>query len=650
VPVQQPGAPQPGIPYDFNAADNLETTLKSAGGLLQNLLANRGKWVSQYLTYKDNGPQQGWVGTEYKRWAAQFNESQFMLGKYVNQLYGRAVDVHNTSYNAYITSFTAGGTPFDQNWTGSRHPYSYMTYASPQGWSGAPTNSAAPGTEGATPQCLYNYSDSATKANDENLRSFFTKNLAAAAAAAPVADTAWSKGGNPPASALARAIAWFLRWQVLELDARVRIVGEAFELAGNRQSPGYFTFQTPDQLDKTINSELPSIQAANKLAQQVNQQGVTPDVLKRLQEYENDPAFMATFFNDLTPDQINELLSGYGVQLPGAPKSNPDWPGMLDQALVSAFASGALSPATVQQIIRYMPPDQLLPALASNPKAALNFVESLTPDEINKMATYMPGTATSSIQPDFIAVYAAAIKAAPDSNTAQYLFNQITQAVTTEPVGMTWNPGTLDAAAIGQLIAAMAAWKLPKVPAGADQQGLQQWAGEVGGTFDGLLNQWLPWLKTTEGANEQVNANIQDVVSTLVGMAIAEVAVDTGFDAAAWSIAAGLIQSDLTEAITSIMTSPTEDPQTIQDNLKKATTSMAETLAITRLLQEGVIYTGEPGQEGSQPLQPNQQNLNAILNAFKSKNANQQWSIRTPGEKDQTTFSFLAEIYYYMNS
>jgi hypothetical protein len=630
--------------YDFVAADNLESNINQASTKLINLMTCRGNWAKWYLTYpKNRDKQPGWVGTEYDTWAKQFDQSQAVLAGFVTGLAQLAFTLHNNSYSEAVKE---GGA----QWRTPMH-----SHAEVQSPGKAPPNSdpGKSGTQGATPDFLYKYSDQATGLNDQ-IRPFFTNTLPAVCDQTPASvlnglNIASSKA-DVDLPGLVRGIAWSLRNQILELDARVRIVGEAFDLAGNKQTPGYFTFPTQKQLETTINNDLPSIQAANKLAQQVNQQGVTPDLFKKLQKYQNDPAFMATFFNGLSPTQIEDLLFTYGDPPPGAPPTQPDESGLLDQALVTAFASGALNQASAQQIVQNMPPS-LLPALAKNPQAALNFVQSLTPEEISSMATYRPGRTTQSIQPEFIEVYAAAIKAAPDSNTAQHLFDQITKAVTTEPAGMTWNPGTVDGTAIGQLIAAMAAWELPKAPAGADQVGLQGWAQQVSGKYSGLLDQWLPWLKTTEAANQQSNADMQWIASTLVGMAVAQMPVDPGFDAAIWVVAGGIITTDLTNDLTSIMTNPTEDPQVIQMDLQKATTKMAQQLAIARLLQAGLIYTGKPGQEGSQPLQLSQPNLNAIMSAYASQTAHPsksddpQWSIRTPNGQDVTTFYFLGAIF-----
>lgn len=362
--------------YDFGAADNLERVLNEASGRLRNLLIQRGKWAMQYLSYQANGLQQGWVGTEYTEWARQFNESQSMLARGVNDLVSRAVDVHNASYRA------------DTNQNSTR---TLMYYPADQTWSGAPNNTAPDNTQAANPQCLYSYSDNATNANDTEFRSFFLKDLADAASAAPVADAASSPGNVPAPSSLARSIGWFLKNKLLELDARVRIVGEAFEYAGGRPIPGEpgFLQITQQQLDNAIgdhrkkpdNSIDQRIKDAQALAQDVQQHGMvmTDGDWNNLKSHKNDPVFTSAFFNSLPPDKVQQLLDGYSYQN-AKPPIGQDQINTLAQAYASAYAGG-LSPAIQQQVARFLDTGMatrfqsaFYNDLGNDPQAAANFM------------------------------------------------------------------------------------------------------------------------------------------------------------------------------------------------------------------------------------------------------------------------------------
>ncbi len=350
--------------YDFEAANHLEATLNQAAGKLRDFLAQRDKWASIYLSYQPKGPQQGWVGQEYNTWAGQFDESQYLLGMYVNELGRKANELNNRSRNEELKANIA--------------PRPLKDYPANAQWHGAPRNTAPDNTEGATPECLYSFAKNATYANDQ-IRPFFSGTLAAAADAAPAV------GGT--CSHLAQVITRFLQAEVLVLDARVRIVGEAFEFAGGRPSPGnpgFLTFrdsQQLDNLDNAVNHEAQQIQKAKQLVKWVDQHGMTPYAWSQLKEHQNDPVYTATFFNGLTQHQFRDLLETYGTPVPLLGRVNgPDESGVLVQALVSSYAEGGLDVEVQGQLEKWLditPNRVRLPfydGLAKNPRAAANFM------------------------------------------------------------------------------------------------------------------------------------------------------------------------------------------------------------------------------------------------------------------------------------
>lgn len=641
-------------PYDFYAADNLRATLQTASRNLSNFLLQRGQLANKYLTYRSAVPEQGWFGTAYNTFARQFEEAQQKVAGFINQLNQLIVNVNNQSRQIAQKN----NRPFIDP------PIPMPSFPT---WPKAPNNTVRDNAQGALPQNLYDYSTQTTAANNEQFRGYFLKNVINAAQANSVNRLYVAHDYGSDCVSLARAVAYSLRWEILELDARVAIVGREFEKAGSQPTPGdpkFLKFQTQQQLDQALDNT--AAQEGKKLAQSLNQNGELTDAeWNELRVNATNPAFTTAFFNAVDPKIFHEYLLVDYANSGGNFPDEPERTQILAQALASAYATGQLSSKIGQQLTTQWgtkdQPNQFLPefltALAKDPKASLNFVNTLTPSEISNFASGLHNTKYGSQwQGDFIEVYASAIKAAPDSTSAGTLFKTITNAVTSSTG--TWNPGTNDAKALGDLIGATAAKMLPAAPSGADQADLQIWAGQVGGTFSWLLGQWMPWIKETEAGNQATNADIQGIASTIAGIAVGEIAVDTGgLGLAAWSIAAGIMQTDLTTAITSVITSPTEDPQAIQLELDGYTKDTGRKLAIMRLLQEGVVYTGKPGQEGTQ-VPFGMDRVNEIAQAYDNEynayhhiggngpgpvSPGPQWSIRTP-DGDITTYEFLGGV------
>lgn len=368
--------------------DELESALNTAGDNLHAFLLLRSSLAKKYLAYSSGGPQQGWVGKEYNNWARQFNESQFMMGKYVNQLYGRAVDAHNaavTEQHKNEVNHTPSWVRYKGFGTGL---LPYYGYADRVTWDKAPVNTDPNNAEGADPECLAQYSSKTTGANDYKFRAFFSGALASAAAALPQEDNAPSPGGNPSASALARAISYFLFYQVLELDGRVGMIGTAFKEAGNSGNKQFVTVQSQQKLDQQIGAdEAPD---AKNLAHYASKYGIDNHVLQQLKIHQNDPYYTSAFFNNLNKAQFQSLLTHITRD------SNPADQQALVGALVSAYADPNFKKSYQDMVANWLTnttdtqqadvESDFLMQLQGNPAAAFNFINSLSPDQFASFA------------------------------------------------------------------------------------------------------------------------------------------------------------------------------------------------------------------------------------------------------------------------
>lgn len=597
--------------YDFGAADNLENAIKQAAGALGNLMTSRGNWANQYLKFPKNYQNQpGWVGTEYTAWAIQFKSSQDVLVRYINKLLWLAFNVHNASYanwNRGLSKPTEGRTRMASQEQAPRQVY-------------APPNlDPDMHTQGATPDFLYQYSDNATRLNDQ-IRPSIWKNLNSAydQANQPVRDAL-----NGDLSNLVGDIMDCLRNHILELDARVRIVGDAFELAGARPAGDpttdqkqYVTFSAESPLDTEIANLTPQVNNANDLAQYVQQHGMDKHFWDQLKANQNNPTFMAAFFSALSPAQIESLLVTYG-NWSNATKSpsDPDESTLLSQALASAYASGELGPAVGQQIAQWLtsyPRNRFLPAFLNalanyprtatdphaplDPKAAAGFIQSLSddPQQFDALAEGL-GNADYGSQwsADFINVCAAAFKGLPPDQADQ-LYYRFAGTDRTRGLLASMHPTdpSVLAPALGAFVANYAATKLGPPPPGVK---LGDWAShDIGAEINKLLQPFQEWIdnadKSSDAAATSGLALANTVVSLVIGgltLGIGEVPVDIG---------AELINDVVIPAyVNSFWSAGSSDAVSDTQFFQQVVRGGTELYVVSQLLNDGrVLVNGSP--------------------------------------------------------
>jgi len=404
--------------------------LKTATRNLSNFQQQRSQLVNRYLTYQSKVPEQGWVGTSYDTFARQFEESQQKLAGFINQLNQLVVNVNNQSRQVQVAS--------NQDPT-----YPLLTIPPSPAWRKAPVNTAQGHAQGALPDSLYSYSRQTTNANNQQFTGYFLKNLVSAADA---------NFGNAPdgwpdycgeCASVARAIANSLRWQILELDARVGIIGQEFEKAGSKQTlgdPHFRTFQTQQQLDKALDDA--AAQAGKKLASQVKGSRLTDAQWNELRGNDSNPAFTTAFFNSLDPRAFKEVVLPYTYQ---GLDATDDQTQTLATALASAYGAGHLSPAIERQLTHWgvYSADQFLPqfltALSANPQASMNYLKTLNESQFDGLASgSFSNQYPTQSQAAFLLVCATVMREEPDPSSALQFMDKVYNAYTaTSPRDLT---------------------------------------------------------------------------------------------------------------------------------------------------------------------------------------------------------------------
>lgn len=544
--------------YDFNAADNLCNALRNGGDQLATLVANRSKWANKYLA-SDPQVSRGWVGKTYNNWRADFDQAQFLLGKFANELHARAVEINNFS----ATKAGPNTSRKRQQWIPQRDDLSLAGK-----W--APVNRAPNNMEGATPQNLYDYSDNATKANDDNFRTLFTKKLAAAAAAAPVADTAPTLIGTPSAASLASSVYWCLRNQVLVVDAGVRMVGEAFELAdgdsGQDPTPANqrFLVGAPDL--RSINQVKTDTQQADDLAKGVLQNGnasTWKNVWQQLANHQNDPVFAAAFLNALAGSGIpatpvgeepnnwytlNDLL--HGTTSEGGSMFPNENENVVVTTLVNGYASGELSQATKDFLNKwagYGTNDNinsiLYPELIANPQAALNFINSLPQSELAALASgaYLGNDPSGEVgeASSFMNVCASALNAIDDPSAMVDLMNRVCVAYS----GYTPSDIGPMMPAITNLLATFDSRYLTYSPTGPDMVDSYRQLGGWPGKYALKFAEWIYNANSTDANNAAFARQLAENIGASAALAL------ISFPAGAPAVLAAAISAAVTNYV-----------------------------------------------------------------------------------------------------
>ncbi|MEN3356462.1 MAG: hypothetical protein V7637_444 [Mycobacteriales bacterium] len=232
-------------------------------------------------------------------------------------------------------------------------------------------------------------------------------------------------------------------------DRDVRLVGKAFERAGHAP-PGPLTpYSAPEkEVDATYRALKAAaehgaeMRAGAALAAKMSTHRDARNIewiTHMLGEHAGDKYFAAGFFNSLSADQIAELL-GHGRNT---------------RALVSAYASGALTPETMNDVVRALTWVQggdlspqhwhitpgvqvsVLKALAADKAAAANFAKLLTTAQARKLFDSSParnGRAWNDYgtQVAFLDLLATAADAA-DSSAAKELLEKVAPAFSGTP-------------------------------------------------------------------------------------------------------------------------------------------------------------------------------------------------------------------------
>lgn len=521
--------PQASVDYDFAAADDLESTLNQASAKLGNLMTQRGIWAGSYLTYMaDQGQLQGWIGTEYSKWATQFNESQRMIVGFITDMAQQAYTVHNISYTQETANFV----------TTQRRPMSRPATAPPI--ISAPVNNPGPGNpEGATPGNLYRYSDLSTGLNDQ-IRPFFAKSLAAAFADQPSANTALYGNSFRESSNLPARITWFLRWQLLELDARVRIVGEAFELADKNKPDSVTQFiSLPSGYDgeSEFNTDLYLVtsdttnaqQAAQNLKQMEQSTGLNFSlVLQELRENEDNPVWTTAFFSSLSKHDIEVLLN-----IMDRNNAFQGYTSDLAQAYTTALNSGEMPNSAISDLIDvFLSGDKdgiptgkfdsdLLKDLNENPAAATTFLNNASDQQLLQMLNgdySLPSSNSGEREAQIIDLFSVFLANNPSGADAAF-YDRVTKLIfQTDP-----DPAAPVLAAAQVFLSQYIIVEFPPPP--GDPAELTQWAEDAGTWINSLENGgpdggWHGWIKQFEQSNHQHTAQAQSNFENIAGASV----------------------------------------------------------------------------------------------------------------------------------
>ena len=487
----------------------------------------------------------------------------------------------------------------------------------------------------AIPDNLFYYSDQTKNANAD-LRHWIARVLAPAVRG--YQQTAIDFGGGIDGLTAGTGIdveAQHALAQVSAVDEQVRPVGQAFLDAGNK-GEGSVTLLacTGTPLDPgtgdpnryaiiTTSDNAVAAEEGTQLAQYYFGHGLDKTVLQQLRAHEDDPSYLAAFYNGLPPDNLRALLGRAdgtgGSELSGADRQ------LIATTLAHAYAASTLSADIKGTLMEWLLSPfshadfyrEFMTALANNKEAALSFTGSLTDMQFDQLAHGAGGGPVldqAQSQVLFINMCTAALSAMSDPGQAKSLMDKLISVLTsTQPVEMD--------AVIGALVPLMANFysvyfKVPPLYTGPDKgDDLELWiqhhdvqyAAEIAGELS-------RWIYTTVGANETAQVFLRQLVEAT---AVAGLLIFPPVGAVADGAALGVkVTLAMFEAAASgwgvayldgkVFDSP-PDPRDKELSFNYSQAAYAQMLVVSQLLAEDQLTYADPHV-------PSDQVLNWIMN------------------------------------
>lgn len=489
--------------YNFEAADALQAALNLASEKLVDFGGYRAHLLSTDLGSTERGHVYsqitGWAGTGYDNWMLLFNADQQSLQAAASRLKSLSAQVNNATYTAYQAN---GGTP----------PITQLpTNASVPNLPAAEPHAHPDGLECATPANLYDYANR-TRAQHDVILPTCTKILQgkiddyyAGSKSAYHSLVPDIEGLDIPLLIVDQVFSALS--DCLSDDQYVQSVGAAFERAGNSVA---FTEMTTALYNRDIYDNLTAENGAQRLALQMNAEGLTPALLAELAKYENDPAFAAEFLNNLDHKTLLLLL------LEPWPKGSA--PGTVDfknyshdvlALILAALGSGSLDKQVCNTIVDEMSHvdmaginQQFFADLSHNPAAAAAFFTSLDNAHLSALLNGNfsgPGSGSQK-EAQIIGLLTESLNyiASTEGTGAAALFYQQVSSVI-----MQTHPADAEAVipAAEKFFGAYIAISTPPPPPGVGPDALTAWAHGIGQAINKELQSWLNWISSFESQN-----------------------------------------------------------------------------------------------------------------------------------------------------
>jgi hypothetical protein len=319
------------------------------------------------------------------------------------------------------------------------------------------------------------------------------------------------------------------------------------------------------------------------------------------------------------------------------------------QALVTAYASGQLSPTAAQMLAhalvisdaspRWLVGD-LFTAMAKNPAAAANFMAALSSQDLQTLALDggMTQAGSDGVMRDVLATATAAVQTG-DSDQAHSVFATVTDAFANFHSA---NPMS-DTKAIQDFVSAYVAAIQTAPPYDPDPQKmadeLSLWAARQGHNVSDALQPFVTWLKANDSNNAQVQTTTISLVSGIVGTVLT--LPFGGVGALAAGTVTTVLQTYVEPTVQSQLLHITPpDPAGDAAALRAAGTAAAKALVAVDLARQGMLIgpDGKPldlnGPEGAKTLA-------TLLKAGSDYNAIAGWHVKGT---DYSLFTVLALV------